>query len=214
MSGQGTGVNEPATALTDFLLALLAVVFLFKLLRRPHASLRVGAPLFFAGFAMAAVLGGVAHGFMSDDGSLLYRVTWWSTLVFTCVAACGLAAIGLEGLGWHDARGLVVGCGIFVCVFAVYAWSDSRFLVAVVVTGAGSVLCLVGLARHARRARAGAALAAAGLLISIVASVLQQSGLALHPVHFDHNATYHLFLVPALTLLYVGNRRIATRNET
>jgi hypothetical protein len=28
-------------------------------------------------------------------------------------------------------------------------------------------------------------------------------------VHFDHNATYHVLLLPALALLYTGFRRLA-----
>jgi hypothetical protein len=207
-------MREPATALTDFLLAVLAAVFLLELRRRGRSPL-VGAQLFFGGFGLAALLGGIEHGFLVGDASAAQRVTWWLTITFTGVAACGLGCVGLERLGLRDARSLLAGAGIFVVSFGVYAWSDSRFVVSVLVSGAGSALCLVGLLRHALRVpQSGAVWAAAGLLISVTASVLQQRRLAVHPIHFDHNATYHLFLIPALGLFYAGNLRIATRAET
>ena len=206
-------VREPATALTDFLLALLCVVFLVELLRRARSPL-VGAQLFFAGFALAALLGGIEHGFLVGDVSATQRVVWWLTITFTGVAACGLGCVGLERLGVREPGRLLVGTAVFVLSFGAYAWSDSRFVVSVIVSGAGSALCLLGLVRHALTARrSGALWAAAGLLISVAASVLQQRRLALHPVYFDHNATYHLFLIPALGLFYFGNLRIATHRR-
>ena len=207
-------MREPATALTDFLLALLSVVFLFELRRRGRSPL-VGAQLFFAGFALAALLGGIEHGFLVGDASAAQRLVWWLTITFTGVAACGLGCIGLERLGVRDARRLLVGTSVFVVSFGAYAWSDSRFVVSVLVSGAGSALCLFGLVRSALRdRRSGAVWAAAGLLISVAASVLQQQRVAAHAIYFDHNATYHVLLIPALALLYAGNLRIATQHET
>jgi hypothetical protein len=39
--------------------------------------------------------------------------------------------------------------------------------------------------------------------------VLQQAGVAVHPVYFDHNAVYHLVQAVALVLLYLGFRRVS-----
>lgn len=199
-------MTEPATALTDFLLGSLALVFLSRLLD----GRRVGAPLFFAGFAISAVLGGTTHGFFSGDVSDAQRFLWWLTIAFTGVAASGLVTVGLGCFGWRDTRALLLSSSIFSAAVASYAWSDPRFLVSVVVTGAGSVMCLAGLASHGRKhAASGAGWAMLGLVLSIVASLLQQERVAVHPVHFDHNATYHVFLIPALALFYAGDRRIA-----
>jgi hypothetical protein len=43
-----------------------------------------------------------------------------------------------------------------------------------------------------------------GLLLTFVAAGVQQSGFALHPVYFNHNAFYHLIQGVALYLLYLG----------
>jgi hypothetical protein len=203
-------VNEPATTLTDYLLALIALVFLAQLARADTAKRLIGARMFFFAFALSAISGGTWHGFFSGGNeSIASRVIWWLTLTFTAIAACGLAAIALERFGWHNARALLLGSAIFVTGFAFYAWWDRRFLVTLVVTGAATLLCLAGLIFQARRhPRSGGELAAAGLLLSLPAALLQQSRVAIHPVHFDHNATYHLWLMAVLALFYLGNRRI------
>lgn len=207
-------VREPATALTDYLLALIALIFLLRLARMDARRGSVGALMFFSGFAAAAIFGGTWHGFFSDDTSPAQRVIWWLTQMSTGIAASGLAVIGLERFGWRNSRALLMGSAIFVAAYASYAWFDSRFLVTVVASGATTLLCLAGLIFHARRSkRSGAELVAAGLVLSLFAAVLQQRGVAIHPLHFDHNATYHLWLFPALGLIYAGNRRIAANQS-
>ena len=43
--------------------------------------------------------------------------------------------------------------------------------------------------------------------MSVAAAVMQQMGVAIHPVHFDHNAVYHVVQSGAVILLYLGFRR-------
>jgi hypothetical protein len=50
-----------------------------------------------------------------------------------------------------------------------------------------------------------------GLAVSIVAAIAQQRGVALDPQRFDHNATYHVLLLPSLWLIYAGLRRLSSR---
>ena len=60
----------------------------------------------------------------------------------------------------------------------------------------------------------GWALIAAGLVTSVVAALIQQMRIALHPVYFDHNAVYHVVQGGALVLLYLGfgrERRVGER---
>jgi hypothetical protein len=37
--------------------------------------------------------------------------------------------------------------------------------------------------------------------------VLQQAGVSIHPVYFDHNAVYHVVQAVAVVLLYLGFQR-------
>jgi hypothetical protein len=82
--------------------------------------------------------------------------------------------------------------------------------VSLVASIAGTLLCVAGLVSRLRAPeRPGALLALAGLGVSVLAAIAQQQRVAIDPVHFDHNATYHLLLLPALALLLVGFLRIA-----
>jgi hypothetical protein len=201
-------VTEPATAFTDFLLAVLAAPACLRLIPRARDPHLVGAPVFFAAFGAAALLGGLHHGFANDGISGVSRLLWWLTIVCTGAAALGLAGIGLEAFWRLPVRPFFVAITGATLLFAAYAWSDSRFIVSLIATGVGSLLCVAGLVQRLRQGSRAAVLALIGLAIALLAGVLQQRRVSLHPVHFDHNATYHLVLSPALALFYAGNRRL------
>jgi hypothetical protein len=201
-------VREVATTLTDYLLTVACLLCAWRLAR---ARSRLHGPVvFFAAFAAAALMGGTWHGFFSDEQTLAQELVWWLTMVFAGVAASGLALTGLELLGVRALRGPGPLLGMLLVVYAVLAWRDPRFLLSLIASVAGTLLCSAGLLRHLRQShRAGAVLALAGLGVSVLAAIAQQQGVAIDAVHFDHNATYHLLLLPSLALLYMGFSRLA-----
>lgn len=199
-------MTEPATTLTDILLAALG----FALTVRQRRGGSQGAATFFAALAVAAAFGALSHGFLSNAGADTTQAVWWITLVCTGATAAGLALIGLECLNWGTTRRRLLAVLGPTMVFAVMVWFDPRFRLGLMATGVGALVFAAGLIAYARRHPGGGALVAAlGIGISVVAGVLQQRGVAVHPVHFDHNATYHVILIPALLLLHVGTLRMA-----
>ena len=46
----------------------------------------------------------------------------------------------------------------------------------------------------------------AGLVLSFVAAAVQQSGMGLHPVYFNHNALFHVIQAFALLLVFLAAR--------
>ena len=94
-------------------------------------------------------------------------------------------------------------------MYAVLSWQDPRFLLSLIATVIGTVLCVAGLLRRVRSP--GSLLVLGGLGISVVAAIAQQRGVAIDPAQFDHNATYHLMLLPALGFIYAGLRRLSAQ---
>jgi hypothetical protein len=194
------------TALTDFILAALCLV-LTRAFARGHGWTLRGPLVLFAGFALAALAGGIWHGFFSARLDLAQAIVWWFSMLFTGVTAAGLALIGLELLGATRVRPIVVAS--LLVIYAVLSWFDPRFLISLIATALGTLLCVAGLLSKARAP--GSMLVLGGLAVSIVAAIAQQRGVALDPQRFDHNATYHVLLLPSLWLIYAGLRRLSSR---
>ncbi len=198
-------MREVATTLTDYLLTVLCLLCAWRLATGGSASRLKGPVVFFAGFAAAAFFGGTWHGFFSTEQSRAQEIVWWLSMLFAGVTAAGLALTGLELLGLQARRPPIFVVSFLLVIYAVLAWRDPRFVLSLMASIVGTLLCVAGLIHHLRRPDSqGARLALAGLCVSILAALAQQRGIALDPSHFDHNATYHLMLLPALGLVYSG----------
>ena len=201
-------MHEPATTITDFVLALQCGLFAVLLLRaEPAPEARRDWVLFFASLSLAALCGGVVHGYLPEQESLAHAALWRATLLAIGVTAFMAWRIG-AGIALPSAPGRVVS-GAAALLFGVYAWVvlllDQSFRVAVLHYLPAVVFMMLCLALAARRRRGGGlAGAAGGLAITLAAAVLQQMRVGIHPVHFDHNALYHVIEMAALVLVYRG----------
>jgi hypothetical protein len=207
-------MREAATTLTDVLLALLSLAALLGLRR----SASRGAPLFFAGFVVAATAGGLWHGYLSAAAadSVVQQSVWWFSMLGAGVSAAGLAWLGADLLGRGHDRGVRALLLVALLTYAFLAWRDPRFLLVVIATAVGMAVCAAGLLRSACTSpRAPALLALLGLMAAVGAGVAQQRGFAFRAPLIDHNATYHLLLLPSLALFYSGLQVVlAARSRT
>lgn len=197
------------TALTDFVLVAFCFLSARTFARSAREWTLQGPLILFVGFALAAFAGGIWHGFFSARQDLAQAIVWWFSMLFTGVTAAGLALIGVELLGATRMRPIPVIVAASLAIYAALSWFDPRFLISLIATVLGTLLCVAGLLRNARAP--GSMLVLGGLGVSIVAAIAQQRGVALDPQRFDHNATYHVLLLPALWLIYTGLRRLSTR---
>ncbi len=197
---------ELITGLTDFLLAALCIACARPFARERSWQLH-GPVIFFAGFALAALAGGIWHAFFSERQDLAQAIVWWFSMLFAGVTAAGLALTGIDLLGARHVRLIMIIVVGLLVAYAVLSWQDPRFLLSLVATVAGTLLCIAGLLR--RLHSPGSLLVLGGLGTSVIAAIAQQRGMAIDPARFDHNATYHLLLLPALGLMYAGLRRLS-----
>lgn len=200
-----------ASALTDFLLACLSFFCAGALIARPAQPFSAawywrGAMLL---LALAAMLGGVDHGFVQPTGlprAGLQRATWALLGLMTTLL---LLSLGAQFLAAAPRRVLDGVALVQLLVFAAATLVVDSFIVAVVnyvpVVLALLVFNLAGLRRGE-----GSPAIVVGLCVLMLASVVQ----ALQIDHFapiGPDAMYHLISMPGVWLLYIGGRSLKTQ---
>ncbi|HUL73106.1 MAG TPA: hypothetical protein VLT86_08390 [Vicinamibacterales bacterium] len=200
--------TELTTAATDAALALLCVVLLVSLLRRPaqQSWRRAIWASVFALLAIGSVIGAIAHGLDLSDAA---RAVWWRPLYLSlglCVALFVVGAIGdwrgqraaRAALPWATAAGLGF--------FAVTQLGGGSFLFFV---GYEAVAMIAALATYLmlwrRHAMAGAGVVATGIALTLVAAAIQQTSFSATIVWpFDHNGLFHLIQMVAVVVIARG----------
>ncbi len=197
---------EPATTITDYLLAVECAWFAWTLTRRSAASLRRTAFVtVFVSVAAAAVLGGTVHGFLPDEEAASSRLLWTATMLSIGVTAGAMLLVGIElSSGDRTARRRVpVIAGVLAAYGLVVVFVHQAFWVAIAAyLPAALYLLAVFLRIWLRDGSSPAGAGALGIGATLVGAIVQQAGVAVHPVHFDHNAVYHVVQGLALYLLF------------
>ena len=196
-------VYEPATLITDGLLAVIGFALAEKMRRR--GALVHPTELWWhralISMALGACLGGLYHGFVPNFPKWVDGV-WWR-LVLVNISLIGLTMgmsltheLGLRAR-W---RGLVwVKC--LVTVIAVMVWPE--FVVAILDYGSAMILWLIA---AVILRRPWSPWMAAAVALSALAAWVQQSGLNLSG-GFNHNDLFHVIQALALVGFYQAGVR-------
>ncbi|MBI5612207.1 MAG: hypothetical protein HY942_03930 [Gammaproteobacteria bacterium] len=196
---------EPMTVATDFLLAGGCIWFAAALFRRsgsPVAARLWG--LAFAAMAVAAVAGGLFHGFRPHLDAQVLTVLWKLTVYaiglggFLMLAASLVAVLRPPLRQWWLAL-----AAMKLVIYAAWMLTHNEFRY-VIYDYAPSllgvlILHILAWSRHAP----GAHWMVAGALGSFAAGAVQLSGLRLGE-YFNHNDLYHLAQLVAFGGFYLG----------
>lgn len=200
-------ILEPMTVATDYLLAVLGVVFGVRLFRRPrlaNGSRRLWAGMFFA-MAAAALAGGTVHGFADRLSAfsiwLLWRLTVWSIGVAT---VCVVSAIARFAFSRSAARWVIALVVLQFVLYAIWMTTHDGFGW-VILEYAPAMLFVAGVSWWCGRRFGwrGAPWVLSGVAVSFAAAFVQASGFSLHR-HFNHNDLYHVIQMVGLYFLYRG----------
>jgi hypothetical protein len=208
----GVTIHDPDVALTDLGLTLLGGYLGWLLWRAPGRSTlrKIGAVLM-AGLASAALWGGVFHAFFPDGTATLPGfLTWIPVTISIAVAASAMLDLSLRLLlpeiPPRVRHTLLTIYGMTFVVVVLFV--RESFGTIVYFYTPALLLLLFAAGRQALTSRdASWTLISTGLLVSMVAALLQQARVAVHPTYFDHNAVYHAVQALGLLFLYVGWRR-------
>src|SRR5687768_17615791 len=209
------GVTEPMTVATNAVLALLAFVFAVRLAYQSAAEGSaaggcLAAALLATGFA--ALLGAIAHGTdPASDAEL--RARFWRGALYTTgfIGATSVASVAFFAARGSTRTAILAFAGIKLVVFIVRVTRQPEFRVAAGDYGGALAIVLVAASYMAvRRQAPGMAWLIVGVLVSLVAGIVQARRLALHR-HFNHNDLYHVIQMAALYAFYRGGTLLVVR---
>jgi hypothetical protein len=204
-------ISEPATLVTDYLLAIFTAVLAFRLLRAASHTDREGIARerrwwsgAFALTAIAGATGGTVHGFQHAMPAAVADGLWLvslESLVGASFAVVGGAIAFSEFVQPTRWRATLVAALAFAAFGVWVAWNPV-FLSAIVAYGAAFAV-LVAIRLRVRPIDAAGRLVLLGVAVSVAAAAIQQSGWALHR-YFNHNDLYHVVQAAGVWLLYRG----------
>jgi hypothetical protein len=202
-------MTEPDVTLTDFALALLCAIFALLVGRTSRPPMRRWWIIFFAGIGVSALCGGLVHGYFADQSTPEWAIIWRTALL-----AIGVTSMATWSLGAYLQQGDRLGANVrraAVWIFAIYAiivlTVSTSFFVAVLMYLPATLFMLVAVVDAYRRSPTRAeAYGIAGLVLTLIAALIQQLRVGIHPEYFNHNALYHAVQAIALFCLFVAAR--------
>ncbi|MGH7538921.1 MAG: DUF6962 family protein [Gemmatimonadales bacterium] len=137
-----------------------------------------------------------------------YRTALWSLLVLFSLRVAGQAVVAAFDVGFLPPRRIRLAALAGYVVYVALALLVTQAFLLAVFFHVPAALFLLGVlaARFARSRERWTLVAALGVSLTFVASAVQQSGIAVHPSYFNHNALYHLIQAVALWLIFLGFR--------
>jgi hypothetical protein len=208
-------IHEPMTMATDYLLALLAIWWGWKLVisgSRDRETVRKVWGGFLFATALAAITGGSYHGFSAHLSPLLLTILWKTTVMAIGLASfLVLVSIAQARFGGFT-RKLVITIGAVKLLFYLAWMSAHDEFIWVILDYAPTMLfvLVVEAWQAAVRRQASSRWIVAGIVVSFLAAGIQASGFTLHR-HFNHNDLYHVVQIGALYLLYRGGMQLRRR---
>jgi hypothetical protein len=206
MSAWWSAMSGSLALATHYGLAALTGYFTWRLMaagrRRPDLSLRLWAAAF-AAVALCAFCGATHQGFAARLDPAVAQSLWRAAL---CLAgAAGLLFLSVVVHVYTSGRLRLALLALAAAKFTVLALTiadhdDPRYVVVDTVATLLPLLALSAWAAWSRRAGP-APWVLAGILVALVAALMHQGRVALHP-QFDHNSLFHVIQMVAMYFLF------------
>jgi hypothetical protein len=205
-------ITEPTTLATDYVLGALCAALAWRLhaVARATNQRSVGLwALAFAATAFGSFAGGTYHGFSTVMPSGVAAAIWTLTTMAVGLAACLLLSAALTAAVRPRARRWALfGVWAQYVVYATWMLRHDAFVNVIVEYGAAMLMILLlQIATPGLRRAPSARWIVAGVVVTIAAAAVQQSGFDLHR-NLNHNDLQHLVQMVAVSLLYKGGTKL------
>lgn len=205
---------EPATTLTDALLAAQTFTYAARLAKTPAHDQRTRQlwSLAFVAAGAAALAGGIVHALYIERTPKLRAALWKIVGLATSLASAAmLIAAAYVALRKPLRTWVVTFAAVKLTVSSIVTWRLDDFLY-IIIDYAISMVILLALQVRDWKRSAAAPWLASGVLVSFLAAGIQQSGLTLHR-HFNFNDLYHVVQMAGFHLLYLGAKQTHSLEE-
>lgn len=199
---------EIDVTLTDYAIMALCVWWVIRLSHiKSRNRLKNYVTLLYVLVGLGALLGGTSHGFFEDQSTTLYRTVWSLTLFLLggSSACCAMITLLLAPIRRSSINFEVIILGALIAYTFVILFVTQSYWIVI----AANMLALLSLflvcARHYTQSKdASYAYISMGVILSVVAGLIQFFQISLHPNYFNHNALYHVVEAVGLYLLFLG----------
>ena len=203
-------ITEPATLITDYLLAVFTLALawrLFAAARSSHSMSQWWWAIAFLATAVAGIAGGTVHGFRLVLPERVTAALWILALEALVVAAFAVVRGTLAGsqLTGAATRGASWIAAVLYTAYGLWVATSPRFVFAIAAYGVALVMLVAFKLIAWRTDRHAPRWMIAGVAVSALAAAVQQSGWSLHE-YFNHNDLYHVIQAAGVWLLYRGAR--------
>ena len=209
-------IHQPSNFASDLLLGIVALICAQRLFRMSVPSRRIATRLWGGALLAAgsgAILGGVAHAIGSDIQPLAQRLLWTTVLYLVGLGSAFMLAASARAALQGGLRRIMM---VFVWLkFLAFAWwvigrPSFQYVIIDYASAMAIVLMLQAWGSYRRR-EASASWITGGIVVSMIAALIQMRGYDLHR-YFDHNDQFHLVQMVGVVLFFQGAKRIRPRD--
>lgn len=189
-------ITEPATTLTDYAMAALAVAFAVDLRRRAAAAphVRAWSTAFFL-LAASALCGGTFHGFRTSLAPWVVEALWRASLATASLASFAtMRALALQWLGEPRARPWIRLALLKLTAALLAGALHPEFVVVVADFGLTLAFGLAAATFGRSTDLRAFGLLCTGIALFVLGAVIQQARLSPHPA-FNHNDVFHVIQI-------------------
>ena len=209
MSQKATLIYEPMTSITDFLIFIVACYYGWYTLSLFKSVFHLIWSISFFVLGFGALLGGVRHGFGPNFSKTQKKIIWFLTLIFVGISSQCLF-LSLFTLINNNSINLVVIIILFLhfLLFVFKVLKNDKFLNAIKFYLPVLLISLIiSLYIFFVIGYTGAMFISLGILVILVASLVQMSNIILHK-HFNSNDFSHVLQIIGMYFLYIGGLEI------
>src|SRR5688572_22477012 len=159
--------------------------------------------------ALASYAGGTFHGFQHALSLRAAAILWRATTINMGMASFLLLAAAFSAaFSGQDRRWLIAAAFLKLAIYVAWMLGHDEFRFVIYDYGSTlAILLLLIAAERTHGVHGHRAYIASGILVSIAAAVVQQSGIRLHQ-HFNHNDLMHVVQMGGMWLFYKGGARL------